>query len=326
MGRGFKAFLICRMLESKENMSMNTTMWQKSGATASRIIQGCMRIDSLDTKRAEELLKTAIDSGINFFDHADIYGSGECERIFAKALKLSADERDRLFLQSKCGIREGMFDFSRDHILTSVEGILERLQTEYLDFLLLHRPDTLMEPEEVAEAFDRLSAAGKVRNFGVSNQNPAQIELLQSYLGQRLQINQLQFGIMHTGIIDQGFNVNMKVDASADRDGSILDYCRLNDIVIQAWSPYQYGFFEGVFLGNEKFPELNRVLDEIADAHGISPTALATVWILRHPARMQVVVGSTNTKRVVDIAAASETEISREEWYRIYRAAGNTLP
>lgn len=300
--------------------------WEKKGETASRIIQGCMRIDSLDTKRAEELLRTAIDSGINFFDHADIYGGGECERIFARALKLKPDERDKLFIQSKCGIREGMFDFSCNHILRAVEGILQRLETDYLDFLLLHRPDTLMEPEEVAEAFDRLSAAGKVRQFGVSNQNPAQIELLQAYLSQRLQINQLQFGIMHTGIIDQGFNVNMRVDGSVDRDGSVLDYCRLNDIVIQAWSPYQYGFFEGVFLGNEKFPELNQVLDEIAGAHGISATALATVWILRHPAGMQVILGSTNKNRVADIAAASETEISREEWYRIYRAAGNTLP
>lgn len=300
--------------------------WEKNGESASRIVLGCMRINGLELKEAELLLKTAIDAGINFFDHADIYGDGECERIFAQALKLGSDERDKLFIQSKCGIREGMFDFSAEHILSSVDGILQRLETDYLDFLLLHRPDTLVEPEEVAEAFDILSASGKVRQFGVSNQNPAQIELLQAYLSQRLQINQLQFGIMHTGMIDQGINVNMKNEGGVDRDGSILDYCRLNDIIIQAWSPYQYGFFDGVFLGNEKFPELNQVLDEIAGEHGISATALATAWILRHPAGMQVILGSTNKERVADIAASGETEISREEWYRIYRAAGNTLP
>ncbi|KAJ3198260.1 hypothetical protein HK101_007781 [Irineochytrium annulatum] len=217
-----------------------------------------------DGKEAEHFVRSAMEVGANFFDHADIYGTGTCEEIFAEAVQMNPQVRENMILQSKCGIRKGMFDFSKEHILNSVDGILQRLKTEYLDVLLLHRPDALVEPEEVAEAFDQLEREGKVRHFGVSNQNPNQIELLKKYVKQPLVANQLQMSITNTTMIDSGINVNMENDAAVNRDGGILDYCRLHDITIQPWSPFQYGFFEGVFLGSDKFPELNAKIDEIA--------------------------------------------------------------
>ena len=228
------------------------------------IVVGCMRMDELKAAEAETFVQTALDLGANFFDHADIYGGGECERIFARAAKLNDDRREKVFLQSKCGIRKGLFDFSKEHILKSVDGILERLDTDYLDMLLVHRPDALMEPEEVAEAFDHLLNTGKVRRFGVSNQSPMQMALLQKFMSQKILANQLQLSITNSGMIRSGINVNMENASSVDHDGEVLNYCRLNDVTIQAWSPFQYGMFEGVFLGNPKFPELNQKIDEIA--------------------------------------------------------------
>ena len=291
---------------------------------ASAISLGCMRISALNTQQAEKLLKTALEQGVNFFDHADIYGGGESEERFAAALGDIA--RDSLYIQSKCGIRPGMYDFSKEHILASVDGSLKRLKTDYLDALLLHRPDTLMEPEEVAEAFETLYKAGKVRYFGVSNHNALQIQLLQRYVGHKLVFNQLQFSPTNAGMIDCGLNVNMHNDAGVNRDDSILEYCRLNDITIQPWSPFQYGFFEGVFLNNEKFPELNKTLDAMAAKKGVSPSALVIAWILRHPANMQPIVGTTNAARLADLCTACEIELSRREWYEIYCSAGHTLP
>jgi len=287
---------------------------------------GCMRINSLDSKDAEHFVRSAMEIGANFFDHADIYGTGTCEEIFADAVQMNPQVRENLILQSKCGIRKGMFDFSKEHILNSVDGILQRLRTEYLDVLLLHRPDALVEPEEVAEAFDQLEREGKVRHFGVSNQNPNQIALLKKYVKQPLVANQLQMSITNTTMIDSGINVNMENDAAVNRDGGILDYCRLHDITIQPWSPFQYGFFEGVFLGNEKFPELNAKIDEIAAKYGVSNTTIAIAWLLRHPAQMQPVTGTMNIERLQDCVKASEVHLTRPEWYEIYRAAGNVLP
>jgi len=293
---------------------------------ASEISLGCMRITELSKKDAEKLINTALEEGIDFFDHADIYAGGKSEELFAEAIDMRPAIREKFIIQTKCGIRQGYFDFSKEHILEAVDGSLKRLRTEYIDVLLLHRPDALMEPEEVAEAFSILQSSGKVRNFGVSNQNPMQIELLKKYVKQKLIINQLQLSIMHTGMIDAGINVNMNVPGSFDRDGSILDYCRLNDITIQPWSPFQYGFFEGVFLNNDKFPELNKKIDELAEAKGVTNTAIAIAWLLRHPAKMQPIVGTTNAARLKDICKASEVQLTREEWYEIYKAAGNKLP
>jgi len=287
---------------------------------------GCMRMSRLTQPEAERYIATALELGLNFFDHADIYGGGESETIFAKAIGMNPTVRERVILQSKCGIKRGWYDSSKEHILSSVDAILKRLGTDYLDFLLIHRPDALVEPGEVAEAFDALAAAGKVRHFGVSNHNPAQMQLLQKSLNQKLAINQLQFGIAHTGMVDVGINVNMKNEAGINRDGSILDYCRLNDITIQPWSPFQYGFFEGVFIGSDKYIELNKELDKQAQQYGVTPSAVAIAWILRHPAAMQPIVGTMNAERLQEIAKAAKVDMTREEWYAIYRAAGNVLP
>ncbi len=287
---------------------------------------GCMRITGLETKQAvRELIDTAIDQGINFFDHADIYANGEAERIFGQTIDPTL--REKVIIQTKCAIRPGIcYDFSKKHILESVEGSLKRLNTDYIDLLLLHRPDTLMEPEEVAEAFDTLEQQGKVRYFGVSNQNSAQIELLNHYCGNKILVNQLQLSIAHCDIIDSGLNVNIHNDAGIDRDGGILEYCRLKGITIQAWSPFQYGMFEGVFLGSEKFPALNRLIDGLAAKYHVTNNAIAIAWILRHPAKIQAIVGSTNKQRIMDIAQASDVTLTREEWYALYMAAGKQLP
>ncbi len=289
------------------------------------VVLGCMRIRSADN--AQEIIETSVDQGITFFDHADIYGEGLCEEIFGSALQKSALNRNDLFIQSKCGIVPGkMYDFSKEHIIESVEGSLARLQTDYLDALLLHRPDTLFEPEEVAEAFYLLEKQGKVKYFGVSNQNPGQINLLKSAVSQPLVANQLQFGIKHTEMIDQGLHVNMNDGFAIDRDGGILEYSRLNKMTIQAWSPYQYGFFEGVFIDSLKFPELNKTLKILAEKYNTTPTGLASAWILRHPAQMQVILGTMNKNRMIEVAKASEIVLSREDWYAIYLAAGNQIP
>ena len=294
--------------------------------SASEISLGCMRISGMGKKEAENLIRTALESGIDFFDHADIYGGGKSEEVFAEAISATPSLREKIYIQSKCAIHDGIYDFSKEHILKSVEGSLRRLKTDYLDVLLLHRPDTLMEPEEVAEAFTELRKSGKVRYFGVSNQKPLQMELLNRSLGDKLIINQLQLSLCHTGMIDSGLNVNMQINPARDLDGSVLEYCRLNNITIQAWSPFQYGFFEGVFIGSEKYPELNKVLDRLAEQYNATPSAIAIAWILRHPAGIQPIIGTTNAKRVQEICKASEISLSRMEWYELYKAAGNQLP
>ena len=285
-----------------------------------------MRIGGMEPAAIDNLIQTSYDLGIDFYDHADIYGGGNCEVVFADSIARLGLDRSKLILQSKCGIRQGFFDFSKEYILDSTDRILDRLKTDYLDILLLHRPDALIEPEEVAEAFGQLKASGKVRHFGVSNFNPGQIELLQAFLPDALCANQLQFSIMNTGMIDRGIASNMKIDNSVDRDGGVLDYCRLKKITIQAWSPFQYGFFEGVFIDNPKFPELNKVMDELCGKYGITKTGLAIAWIQRHPAKIQSVLGTTSAERVTQVADAVKIELSRPDWYAIYRAAGNILP
>ncbi len=296
----------------------------KSGIQVPTVAVGCMRISDMNEKEVSAFVDTALSCGANFFDHADIYGGGKSEEVFGKAV--SASMRENIFIQTKCGIRKGQFDFSYDHIVNSVDGSLKRLGTDYIDVLLLHRPDALMEPDEVAKAFDYLKSSGKVRYFGVSNQNPYQMQLLQNSLSMPLCTNQLQFGIMHTPMIQSGINVNMYNESGVNRDGGVLDYCRLNKITVQPWSPMQYGFFDGCFIDNEKFPELNDTLQEIGNRYGVSKTTMAFAWILRHPAKMQPVTGTTNLTRLADCLKASEIQITHEEWYEIYRSAGNILP
>ncbi|WP_431219408.1 aldo/keto reductase [Leifsonia xyli] len=309
---------------------MRTFTFPRTDIEASNIVLGLMRISDLDDEEIRTLVRTARDSGITMFDHADIYGTERhgCERRFGDAGAVPASERDQVIIQSKVGIRDGFFDFSREHIVGTVDESLEALKTDYLDILLLHRPDTLVEPDEVALAFDELQSAGKVRAFGVSNQTPGQIELLQRSLSQPLVANQVQLSITHAPIIAQGVAANMAgLDQSISRDNGILDYARLHDIVLQAWSPFQKGFFDGVFLGDrENYAELNDAIDELAEKYAVTPTAIAVAWITRHPAGMQVVLGTTNAQRVRDSAAGSEIPLTRQEWYRLFTSAGHTLP
>lgn len=296
------------------------------GPEASRVALGLMRIHDLPPKAVDALLDAALEAGVDFFDHADIYGGGRCEEVFGEALARRPSLRDRMLVQSKCGIRKGQFDFSKEHILASVDGSLARLRTDRLDFLLLHRPDALVEPEEVAEAFDVLERSGKVLRFGVSNQNPMQVELLQASCRQRLMVNQLQLSLAYSPMIDAGIHVNMTDDASVVHDGSILDYCRLKRITVQPWSPFQHGFFGGVFLGNPEFPDLNREVDRLAAEKGVPPAAIAVAWLLRHPAGMQPILGTTSPDHLRDACRGSDVELTRTEWYALYRAAGNVLP
>ncbi|MEK3883531.1 aldo/keto reductase [Paenibacillus sp. PL2-23] len=294
---------------------------------ASNIIMGCMRIKQLSLPEAEALIRTAMEENVNFFDHADIYGGGECEEHFAQAIGMNPSIRDGMILQSKCGIRSGYFDFSKEHILASTDGILKRLNTDYLDILLLHRPDSLVEPEEVAEAFDQLQASGKVRHFGVSNHTPLQIELLKKYVKQPLVVNQLQLSVTHTPMIDSGIALNMDHAQSVNRDSGILDYSRLHDMTVQAWSPFQKGFFNGPFLGDlETYPELNKLMDELAAKYEVTTTAIAVAWITRHPANIQVITGTTNVTRLKDSCQGSDIPLTREEWYAMYKAGGKIVP
>ena len=295
----------------------------------SEIVLGMMRIKDKSVKEVEELVETALSVGINAFDLADIYGRGRCEELLGLVLKNRPELREEMWIQSKCGIRIEeftYFDFSKDYIIKSVDGILQRLKIDHLDSLLLHRPDALMESDQVAEAFDLLYKQGKVRNFGVSNQNPMMMELLKKDVKQPLAVNQLQLSAAFTPGFESGFHVNMEDSQAAMRDGSIFEYCKLHDVVIQAWSVLQFGYFKGNFVGNEKFQALNQVLDRLAFKYGVTPSTIAISWILRYPAKMQAVVGTTNPKHLREVSQAANFSLTRKEWYEIYLAAGNNLP
>lgn len=295
----------------------------------SEVVLGLMRISEMTVDQVEDLIESALAVGINAFDIADCYGHGKCEQILGEVLKRRPDLREKMWIQSKCGIRMEeftYFDFSKEHILEAVDGILERLNVDYIDSLLLHRPDALMEPAEIAEAFDLLKSQGKVIDFGVSNQNPMMMALIQKDVNQPLAANQLQLSAAFTPSFDAGFHVNMKQEAGIVRDSSIFEYCRLHDVVIQAWSVLQFDYFGGVFLGSEKYPELNHVLNRLAEKYHVSPSAVAIAWVLRYPAKMQAVIGTTKKARVAEAAKAAEIQLTRKEWYEIYLAAGNDLP
>lgn len=295
----------------------------------SEIVLGMMRIKDKSVKEVEELVETALSVGINAFDLADIYGRGRCEELLGLVLKNRPDLREKMWIQSKCGIRIEeftYFDFSKDYIIKSVDGILQRLKIDHLDSLLLHRPDALMESDQVAEAFDLLYKQGKVRDFGVSNQNPMMMELLKKDVKQPLAVNQLQLSAAFTPGFESAFHVNMEDSQAAMRDGSIFEYCKLHDVVIQAWSVLQFGYFKGNFVGNEKFQALNQVLDRLAIKYGVTSSTIAISWILRYPAKMQAVVDTTNPKHLREVSQAANFSLTRKEWYEIYLAAGNNLP
>ncbi|WP_432507177.1 aldo/keto reductase [Kineococcus arenarius] len=310
---------------------MRTVPLGTSGLQVPNVVLGLMRIVDMGDEEIRTLWSTARDAGITFIDHADVYGRElhRCEQRWAEAVPMSSSERDAVTIQTKCGIvPDGpYFDFSYEHITGSVNASLEALRTDRIDVLLLHRPDALVEPDEVARAFDELHEAGKVRAFGVSNHTPGQIELLKRSVRQPLVANQLQLSITHAPLVAHGVAANMQgLDQSISRDAGLLDYCRLNDITVQAWSPFQAGFFTGVFLDNPQYPELNAVLDRLAGKYGVPPLAVATAWITRHPAGMQVVLGTTNPERVAAAAQGSDLPLTRAEWYELFRAAGYTVP
>lgn len=296
---------------------------------ASRLVLGCMRMPSLSVEDAAKMIETASELGINFIDHATCYGAGEAEQRFGDAIKLTNVKREDLIIQSKCGIKpaEQIFDWRKESIIESVDQILKRLDMEYLDVLLLHRPDLLFDPEEVAAAFDELENKGKVKHFGVSNTMPMQIELLKKYVKQPIKINQLQLSLEQSQLIDQDLYMNNKTtDMSVMRDGSALNYCRLNDITIQTWSPLQYGMFKGTFIDNPEFPELNKVLGELAEKYNVTKATIAIAWILRHPAKMQVIAGTMNPVHLKEMADSCKVELTHEEWYKLYLSSGKFLP
>ena len=292
-----------------------------------KIILGCMRIYDKDDKSIEKLIMTALENNINFFDHADIYGRGESEAKFAKTIKALKIDRESLIIQSKASIRPGIcYDFSKEHILKSIDASLKRLNTDYLDFFLFHRPDPLMEGEEVAEIINTLSESKKVKSFGVSNQNTHQLNLLNKYCDNKFVVNQLQMSIAHCPMIDSSINVNIENNAAVDRDGGMLEYSKLNDLTIQAWSPFQYGFFEGVFLNSDKYIELNKVITRLANKYEVEKEAIVVSWLLRIPTKLQVIAGTTNYMRLNHIAKATSFTLTREEWYELYVSAGKKLP
>ena len=302
--------------------------------TGSAIALGIMRMNKLTVEEAVRALETANETGINYIDSADIYGHGKSEEIFGKALQKSSLKRDDFYIQSKTGIYENpeldykttRYDFSKNYLINAVDGILSRMRIDYLDSLLLHRPDALMDPAEIAAAFDELQRDGKVRHFGVSNFNPMQVDLLQSGVSQRLLINQLQLSVMHTGPIDFNIHTNMTDERSIDHDRGVLDYSRLHNMTVQAWSPFQYGQIEGNFIGNPKFPEVNDALQKVAEQKGVSKNAVAAAWILRHPANTQVIIGTMTPAHIIDSAKGADISLTAQEWYDIYLAAGNDLP
>ena len=297
------------------------------GPLVSRIACGLWRIHTLDLQRAQDFVAYAIEQGVNYFDNAAIYGGGEAELQFGKILSSNPSLRDRLILQTKCGnlISQGgmrYYDFSKQEILSSVENSLRRLRTDYLDILLLHRPDPLAEPEEIADAFESLKRSGKVRWFGVSNQNPGQIELLKKYLTVPLVLNQLQFGLAHADMAARNLYVNTEAFTHHNFDDDVLDYCQLNRLTVQAWSPMQYGDSAGTFLNNPDFPVLNQALKDIGAHYGISPAAAAIAWILRHPAKISPILGTLNPQHLSDLLQAQTAEMSRIDWYALLTAAG----
>lgn len=292
---------------------------------ASRVIMGCMRIAGKPLVEVERVIASALSKGVNAFDHADIYVQGDCETVFGVAVKDLGVQREDIVVQSKCGICKGFYDFSKDHIIERVESSLRRLNMEYLDVLLLHRPDALMETEEVCSAFDKLQEEGKVRAFGVSNFSPLQIELL-TRAGVNVVANQVQFSLGNTILVDEGLNVNMSKQESVQRGGDLLNYCRLHNVTLQAWSPLMQGFFEDNILNKDAFPLLNEKLSQLAEKYNCAPSAIALAWILRHPAKMQVITGTTDPEHMTQVCACADIELTRQEWYELYLSTGKTLP
>jgi predicted oxidoreductase len=327
---------------------MKTMQLGSTPLEVSRIAYGCMRlggswdradpISDLAQREAIAAIRTALDEGINFFDHADIYRWGKSEEVFAAIWTEVPHLREKIIVQSKCGIvmagarpesTVGQFDFSYEHIIRSVEGSLKRLQTDYLDVLLLHRPDPLVEPEEVARAFDDLHTSGKVRTFGVSNHTAAQLRYLKHSLDQPIVANQLEVSLLHTHLIDEGIVFNQDQPERIMRGEGTLEYCRQHNITIQVWAPFKKG---AVITGESDPPSAEaqsvaQLIGELAQTKGVSKEAIALAWLLKHPAKMQVIIGTTKPERIKASCEADGVELTRDEWYRLFIAGrGDRMP
>jgi predicted oxidoreductase len=312
----------------------------------SRLAFGCMglgggwapdtELTSVHEQQAREFLDVAGEVGANFFDHANIYARGRAEEVFGRVLKERPSLRDRIVIQSKCGIRlaneppgtPNRFDFSRDHILESVDAILARLRTDRLDILLLHRPDPLWEGEEIAEAFERLRVSGKVRYFGVSNQNRFQMEYLQSFLTEPLVVNQVEMNLLHPGFVEVSISFNQASPRYPDGWEGTVEYCRAKGVLLQAWSPLA----QGILMGNvdskpDNIRKTAALVQELAQEHQTTAEAILVAWLLKHPAKIQPILGTTRPDRLRSCAEALSVTLTREEWYSLFAAArGAPMP
>ncbi|WP_026909329.1 aldo/keto reductase [Paucisalibacillus globulus] len=325
---------------------MNVMPIEKRGITTSRLVLGCMGFGGgwdqatyikEDILKAEKAIDAALSNGITMFDHADIYTIGKAEKVFGEILKSRPELRKDIVLQSKCGIRfaddknPGRYDFSKNYILDSVDGILKRLNTEYLDILLLHRPDPLMEPEEVAEAFETLKKTGKVNHFGVSNMSASQIQFLNAYCSEPMIVNQLNMSLKHIDWLEQGILVNQQEGTGVNFPDGTMEYCRLADVQIQAWAPLANGIYSGRTIENPSESELATIelVKKLALEKETSTEAIVLGWLMRHPAMIQPVIGTTNPERIQKCQdAIRQAELmTREEWYSLYTASrGARLP
>lgn len=319
---------------------------EKRGITTSRLILGCMGLGGEwdqspstreDILKTERVIDAALSTGITMFDHADIYKMGKAEKVFGEILKSRPELRGNMVLQSKCGIRfadgknPGRYDFSKNYILDSVDGILSRLKTEYLDILLLHRPDPLMEPEEVAEAFETLKKSGKVRHFGVSNMSASQIQFLNAYCTEPMIVNQLNMSLKEIDWLEQGVLVNQKEGTRVNFPDGTIEYCRLNNVQIQAWGPLANGNYSGrtIDTPSQSVLATKELVEKMAREKETSTEAIVLGWLMRHPAMIQPVIGTTNPDRIIKCQdAVRQAEImTREEWYALYTTSrGNKLP
>ena len=291
-----------------------------------------MSLTAAHEQQVRQFLDTAAEVGVNFFDHADIYAFGRAEEVFGRVLNERPSLRDRIVIQSKCGIRQlpgpdskpvPLFDFSFEHIVASVDGILRRLGTEHLDILLLHRPDALMEGEEVARAFANLKQSGKVRYFGVSNQNRYQMEYLQSFLPDPLVVNQIQMSLLHSGFAEQGVSFNQAAPAYPDGLEGVSEYCAIKGVQLQAWAPLARGLYSGATLTGQPdaVVRTSALVKNLAAHHAVSAEAIVLAWLLRHPAGIQPVLGSVEPERLRACAQATTISLSRLEWYGLLAAA-----
>ncbi|MBW7476869.1 aldo/keto reductase [Paenibacillus oenotherae] len=317
---------------------------QDRGIPASQLVLGSMRLGggwdqspltAAHYKEGHEAVDTALEIGINMFDHADIYTYGKAEKVFGKVLQERPELRSKILIQSKCGIRLAdehnpqRYDFSKPYIISSVDGILERLGVEYIDFLLLHRPDPLVEPEEVASAIHELKASGKVRWFGVSNMSAGQIKLLQAYSDEPFIVNQLEMSLLKTGFVDTGISVNQEIARNNVFPEGTLEHCRQENIQLQSWSPLAQGLFSGKALDgqSEAVVQTAALVRQLAEEKGTTAESIVLSWLMRHPAGIQPVIGTINPARIRACKDAATLRLTREEWYALYTSSrGARMP